>query len=173
MKLKVLDLGCGKKKLEGAFGVDFNKYAGVDLVWDLEKPLPKKFWGKFDKVYSSSILEHLGNPLNFMKNCRNYLKKGGVLELTTDNADYFRFHFEHKKITQFFGAYHATLWESQDHNLETQHKMLFQMKHLETLTKLAGFKITERKYVFANNVLDRLLPEKFGAIYLSIKAKKN
>jgi len=170
--MKVLDLGCGRKKLEGAFGVDFNKYNGVDLKWDLEKQLPKKFWGKFGKVHSRSVLEHLGNPLNFLKNCRKYLKKGGVLELQTDNADYWRFHFEHKKIIQFYGAYHATLWESQDSKPETQHKMLFQMKHLENLLALAGFEIMEEKYIRAGNLLDAILPEKFGALYLHVIAKK-
>ena len=39
--MKILDLGCGRNKLQGAFGVDFVELPGVDFVWDLNKELPR------------------------------------------------------------------------------------------------------------------------------------
>lgn len=38
-----LDIGCGRNKQEGWFGIDFQSLPGVDLVWDLTRfpwPLP-------------------------------------------------------------------------------------------------------------------------------------
>ena len=40
--MKILDLGCGRNKLKEAFGVDFVKLPRVDLVWNLNKELPRK-----------------------------------------------------------------------------------------------------------------------------------
>ncbi|MFA4907214.1 MAG: methyltransferase domain-containing protein [archaeon] len=169
--MRALDLGCWKNKKPGAFGVDFHKYSGVDLKWDLEKPLPKKYWNSFDEVYSAGLLEHLGNPQFFLENCRKYLKKGGKLEIITDNADYWRFHFVHRPVIGFFGAYHATLWNKEDKSLQTQHKMLFQAGHLETLLNLAGFKKIKADFYYQKN-LDVLLPRKFGSMYLTATAEK-
>lgn len=169
--MRILDLGCWKNKRPGAFGVDFHKYKGVDLKWNLEMPLPKKYWDSFDLVYSSGLLEHMGNPQSFLENCLKYLRKGGKVEIITDNADYWRFHFEHRPVTGFFGAYHATLWEKEDKNPQTQHKMLFQAKHLETLLELSGFKSPKVEYHYRKN-LDAVLPRKFGSMYLRATATK-
>ena len=140
IKMNILDLGCWKGKINGAFGVDFVKFDGVDFVWDLNKELPKKFHNKFDVVHNKCVIDHLGNPMIFLQGCIKYLKKNGKLILIVDNGDYWRYHV--KK-----GTYHATLWEKDDpDHKETQHKMLFQMKHLTNLLELVGFKITNSYY---------------------------
>jgi len=33
--MKILDLGCGKRKRKGATGIDISKYADADVVHDL------------------------------------------------------------------------------------------------------------------------------------------
>ncbi len=87
-----LDLGCGYNKLEGSFGVDFVKTECADLQWGLEKRLPQRFWGKYNLVFSAGVMDHLGNPLNFLQNCCTYAKPRGFVQVIVDNADYWRYH---------------------------------------------------------------------------------
>lgn len=182
--MQVLDLGCGRHKIAGAFGVDFYKLEpeglcqrliakqnakhGVDFAWNLEKSLPKKFYGKWDKIICNSLLEHLGNPLQFLEYCKLYLKKGGVLELRTDNADYWGWHFENI----WFRKYHATCWDSESSDDRVLHKMLFQKQHLERLLRLAGFQNPIAEYGGCVNTLDSCFGNKFGSLYLKCRAVK-
>ena len=175
--VKILDLGCGKNRLEGAFGIDFVKYSNVDLAWNLNKPLPKRFNNKFDIVYNKCLLDHLGNPLDFLRNCKNYLKPNGKIILIVDNGDYWRFHFH-------LGAYHADIWElDEPGHPETHHKMLFQMKHLIKMLKLIGFKVQKAYYYndydnlsflkrLRHGHIDYLLPKHLGKNMIKIEALK-
>jgi len=138
------DLGCGDKKIPGAFGVDFVRTKDTDLQWDLEKALPKKFWHSYDLVYSASVLDHLGNPLIFLENCAKYAKPGGFVQVIVDNGDYWRFH----KKTWPFGNYHSTLWFKESSDIKVQHKMMFQMGHLENLFAVAGLKAVKKEFFY-------------------------
>jgi len=70
-----------------------------------------------------------------------------------------------------FGNYHAGLWFKESSELVVQHKMMFQMAHLETLFKLVGLKIVEKGYFWKQNI-DYLLPKHLGHAYISIVGKK-
>lgn len=52
-----LDLGCGKNKKAGFFGVDQYAYDGVDKVLNLRDPWP---WGDdtVDEIHASHVIEH-------------------------------------------------------------------------------------------------------------------
>jgi len=169
--MKILDLGCGRNKLKGAFGVDFVKLPLVDFVWDLNKELPKKFHNKFDIVYSNGVLDHLGNPLLFLEGCKKYLKKNGKLILIVDNGDYWRYHLH-------LGNYHADIWESDDpEHPETHHKMLFQMKNVVKMLKLLDFRVTKTEYIRLTGTwrdyhIDYLLPKHLGCNFMKIEAIK-
>jgi len=170
--MKVLDLGCGRNKLKNAFGVDFIKLPGVDFFWDLNKTLPRKFYNKFDVVYSNGVLDHLGNPLTFLEGCRKYLKKDGKLITIVDNGDYWRYHLH-------LGNYHADIWEKEfpDHP-ETHHKMQFQMKHIVKMLKLLKFKVTSTEYIRLTGTwkdyhIDYLMPKHVGCNFMKIEAIKN
>jgi radical SAM protein with 4Fe4S-binding SPASM domain len=52
-----LDLGCGAVKSPGFIGVDRTPLRGVDVIADLDDPLPFKT-GSIDLVYASHSLEH-------------------------------------------------------------------------------------------------------------------
>ncbi|MBN2067356.1 MAG: methyltransferase domain-containing protein [Candidatus Diapherotrites archaeon] len=162
-----LDLGCGHNKLQGSFGVDFVKTGCADLQWDLDKKLPQKFWGKYDLVFSAGVLDHLGNPLNFLQNCCTYAKPNGFVQAIVDNADYWRYH----KKAWPFGNYHAGLWYRENKLAKVQHKMLFQLGHLRNLFTLAGLKPVEESY-FWRRSLDYLFPKHLGNAYISIVGKK-
>jgi len=54
------------------FNLDLNK------EWEFKK--------KFDTIIAGEIIEHLENPVEFIKKCSNHLRKKGRLILTTPNA---------------------------------------------------------------------------------------
>jgi predicted SAM-dependent methyltransferase len=54
-----LNIGCGKKILEGYVNLDKIKLPGVDVVQDLNK-YPWEFQDNtFDEIYADNVMEHL------------------------------------------------------------------------------------------------------------------
>jgi len=77
---KVLDVGCGNRKVPGAIGIDIANIPGVDIVQDLNE-LP---WGDFnnetfDIIFMNDILEHLNDPIEVLKESHRLLKPNGKL----------------------------------------------------------------------------------------------
>lgn len=76
---KILDIGCGKSKTDGAVGVDKFKLEGVDIIYDIEI-LPLPFKGNcIDKIICNSVLEHVTNLVSIMEEFFRILKPGGLL----------------------------------------------------------------------------------------------
>ena len=96
-----LDYGCGTGGL-----VNFLRAGGVDAVgfeqgWCAERlhdtatPLieEKQFSensGRFDVITAIEVIEHTEDPVAVLKNIRSLLKPGGLLFMTTGNAEAFR-----------------------------------------------------------------------------------
>lgn len=83
---KVLDLGCGRNKLEGAIGVDFTCLPGVDFVLNLNDHLPFESTS-FDVIHANQVFEHIENIVGLIKECHRILKPGGLLVV---HVPYFR-----------------------------------------------------------------------------------
>lgn len=83
-----VDLGCGTRKKDGYFGIDFSEYEGVDLVQDLRfTPLPFKN-EQLERVYASHFVEHLTFEENMYLFNEVYrcLKPQGIFELIFPHA---------------------------------------------------------------------------------------
>jgi hypothetical protein len=63
---------------ESAFGVDLFEGEGVDLVHDLEKPLPKNA-GTFAHVECCSVLEHVRRPWLLTANVEAVMDEGATI----------------------------------------------------------------------------------------------
>lgn len=79
----VLDIGCGHDKLkpklgEKVIGIDFVKEKTVDIVHNLEKPLPFKS-NYADRIYSNHCFEHVTNAKQLVEECWRVTKKGGQI----------------------------------------------------------------------------------------------
>ena len=73
-----IDLGCGANKAEGFIGVDRFSLPGVDVVHDLDKPLPFET-NSADLIYASHSLEHIPNLIGTLAEIYRILRHGGQL----------------------------------------------------------------------------------------------
>jgi predicted SAM-dependent methyltransferase len=88
LKPKMLDLGCGTKKVADAMGMDNAKLDGVDLVHDLlDFPYPLKS-ESFDHIYMRHVAEHfsLENIQKIFMECKRLLKNRGCLHIHVPHA---------------------------------------------------------------------------------------
>lgn len=83
-----LHLGCGERITTGWVNVDAFVGDGVDLVWDLRRPLPFHS-GTASMIYAEHFLEHLHyeEALAFMADCYRLLQPGGLIRLGVPDAE--------------------------------------------------------------------------------------
>lgn len=85
--LKILDLGCGKKKRPGAIGVDYSDRHRADIIHDLNIFLYPFESDSVDEVYLDNVLEHLDEPMRVMEEVHRILRPGGMVKVI---VPYFR-----------------------------------------------------------------------------------
>lgn len=83
---KILDIGCGRNKTEGAIGLDHADLPGVDIVCNLNEPLPVEN-ESFDIVVATQVLEHVENVIALVYEVHRVLKPGGLFIV---HCPYFR-----------------------------------------------------------------------------------
>jgi SAM-dependent methyltransferase len=99
-----LNLGAGKDIRSDYINVDYKKFAGIDVVHNLNKiPYPFKD-NKFDEILMMNILEHLDNPLEIMMEIHRISRDGA---LVTINVPHFSSptawgDLEHRKPYSYF-----------------------------------------------------------------------
>lgn len=83
-----IDLGCGRKKKEGFFGIDCQPLEGVDLVCDCNEviPLPDNY---AIEVNATDFLEHINNNkrIHIMTEIWRILKPDGLFYSMTPSTD--------------------------------------------------------------------------------------
>ena len=83
----IFDIGAGIQtfaELLGQFNTytaDFIPYKGIDVVTDLNMPLPVKD-NVCDIIVMSNLIEHIPEPLTLLKESRRILNKGGKVLIT-------------------------------------------------------------------------------------------
>ena len=83
MTSRVLDVGCGNKKLAGAIGIDRVFLPNVDVVCDLDV-LPLPFGDNtFGRIVCNHIVEHVENLLDFMQEVHRVGEPGATVEIVT------------------------------------------------------------------------------------------
>ncbi len=81
--MKVLDLGCGANKTEGAIGLDNNPRTNPDVLHDLaDLPYPFKD-DEFDSVVANHVIEHVPDVMAFIGELHRITKPGGRIRLLT------------------------------------------------------------------------------------------
>lgn len=84
----IIDLGCGRHKVEGAFGIDCQALPGVDLVCNCNERIPLDD-GIADFIHANDFLEHINNDkrIHIMTEIWRILKPGGMFKSFTPSTD--------------------------------------------------------------------------------------
>lgn len=80
---KILDVGCGANKFEGAIGLDNNPRTAADVIHDLGNipyPFPDD---EFDLIVSRHVIEHVPDVMAFITELYRISKNGGRIRLVT------------------------------------------------------------------------------------------
>ena len=104
MEEKVLDVGCGNNKIEGAVGLDISKDTQADIICDLNKcPYPIDD-NEFDKVYAKHIIEHVDDPIKFLNEIYRIIKPNGTCFIETPHFSCYVCYSEpqHKRYLSYF-----------------------------------------------------------------------
>lgn len=82
-----IDLGCGRRKHEGYYGIDCQQLPGVDLVCDCNQRIPLED-NCADEIIANDLLEHIDNNkrIHIMTEIWRLLKPGGKFTSSTPNA---------------------------------------------------------------------------------------
>lgn len=86
MKKRILDVGCGLKKIPGADGLDIVPLKSVDIVHDLNIfPYPIRT-NTYDEIYCLHVLEHVDDMLRLMEEIYRVAKKGAFVHIRGPHA---------------------------------------------------------------------------------------
>ena len=79
--MKILDLGCGKRKREGAVGIDISEDTEADVIHDLNV-FPYPFVNsEFDYVYADNIIEHIDDVVKVLEELHRIAKNGATIKI--------------------------------------------------------------------------------------------
>ena len=79
--MKILNLGCGRKYMEGAMNVDIDGSVKADAYVDLSQSVYFDRDFSYDKIICHHLLEHIRELPELMTNCMLLLKEGGEMEI--------------------------------------------------------------------------------------------
>jgi hypothetical protein len=127
--LERLNLGCGRKPLEGAVNVDIYAEAKPDVVCDLNR-LPWPFRDdQFREVIAYDVIEHLTDVVTVMEEIHRVCRAGALVQITVPHftsANSFtdpthRHHFGRASFRYFTGEHELGFYTSVRFKARTSH----------------------------------------------------
>ena len=173
-KGSLLDVGCSNgqfmfwanKRGLSSSGVEINRRTadvarknGFEVYGGFLETAPFKK-ESFDIVFLGDVIEHVNDPRALMETCRGFLKKGGLLVISTPNVDCFW-----SKSTFLLYRLFRIPWSSLT---PPHHLFQFSESNLTTLLSQSGFEKEKEWYVSPGRLMYEL-----GSLHLLKRYKKN
>jgi hypothetical protein len=137
-----LNIGCGKRRIEGFVHVDAYAGENVDLVCDI-RSLSKHFApGSIAEIYASHVLEHFGRNevLGLMTEWARMLRPGGIMRIAVPDLEaVFEHYAEHRDLPVLTGL----LYGGQTTPLDYHH-IGFTFGTLSSLMERSGLRDVRR-----------------------------
>ncbi len=136
----ILEIGCAtgyfldliREQVSTCTGIELDKkyakFAREKLNLNIyDKPIEKiKFRKKFDTIFLFQVLEHIPNPIEFLKSCKKILKKNGRIYIEVPNLDDALYSvYQNPKFKEFY--------------FRAPHLYYYNKKTLSMLMKKGGF----------------------------------
>jgi SAM-dependent methyltransferase len=81
--MRILDVGCGIRKVPGAIGIDRNPASKADVLCDLDR-FPYPFAdSSFDALSAIHVIEHVNDVVRTMEEFHRLVKAGGRIRIET------------------------------------------------------------------------------------------
>jgi len=138
---RILNLGCGERKLPGALNLDASSRTSPDIVHDLDRhPWPLSD-DSFDEVHAYDVLEHLKDVIGFMEELHRVCAPEATVHLTVP-------HFSS-----------ANAWRDPTHRRSFAHDSVryFEEQHPLAFYSTARFEILCSRVEFVKTPLNRLV----------------
>ncbi len=111
--------------------MDYSNHDGANIIHDLNKPVSKKLWEKFDFIIDGGTLEHCFNVSVFMSNLIYMLKPGGTIIHANPSQGTCNHGFYNFQPTFYYSFYKANNFEEMEFNfieMYTSAKLIFEDK---------------------------------------------
>src|SRR5262245_6415565 len=99
-----LDLGGGKRRMEGFYAVDLLPLEGIDIVADLNQPLSALPDNSVSQIVTRHTLEHISNLLPLMSELHRVTKADGRIEIVVPHFSN-PYTYSDPTHVRFFGFY--------------------------------------------------------------------
>lgn len=135
----VIELGCGRKKKEGRIGIDKIDFPTVDIVADFENGLSFLPDNSVDQIYCKSVLEHIENFENLIREMVRVLKEDGraYVFVTHFSNPYYYSDYTHKR---FFGLYTFYYFVEIEHKLKRKVPNFYSDIRIEIISQRLVFR---------------------------------
>jgi hypothetical protein len=138
---RILNLGCGAKKLPHAVNLDLTQLTNPDVVHDLNAvpwPFPDR---AFEEVHAYDVLEHVFDVVSFMEELHRICAPGAVVHITVP-------HFSS-----------ANTWRDPTHQHAFTHDSIryFESGHPLAFYSRARFETVRTRIEFTKNHLNRVV----------------
>ncbi len=155
-KPDVLELGCGKKKRQGAIGIDRIDLPEVDIVADVEEGLGFMPDGCVDEIHARKFFEHVQNFEKLMSEIVRVLRKEGKVFVFVPHFSnpYYYSDPTHKR---FFGLYSFYYFVDSRYQL----KRKVPNYYFDTKIRIVSLKLVFDSPFFFGRIIKKIL----GAIF--------
>lgn len=178
---KILDLGCGVRRREGAVGIDINPKTGADIIHDLNNyPYPFDP-STFDEIYADNVIEHLADVIKVMEELHRIAKPNALIKI---DVPYFRAqwafidpthkHFFTTESFSYFDPEHINHklypYSAVGYKVE---KIVFFNERIEFAGKIGAIKNLIKKFankhlLYYENILSSIVPMDALTFYLRV-----
>jgi len=170
---EVLDVGCWAGAITHLLGQRHQRVVGVDIHKDCIEVAKKKFHlpniefirtnqelrplseEKFDSIIALELIEHLEQPLTFLRRLKSLLKPGGFLIVSTPNAVSYLVFLRSllRGVPKYVQRIHSWPVFTTD---QRSHLYLWDIFTLYRMLNLEGFSYVKHKFVDNYNLISKV-----------------
>ncbi|UCC96566.1 MAG: methyltransferase domain-containing protein [Phycisphaerales bacterium] len=135
----IIELGCGEKKRPGRISIDKVDLSHVDIVADIENGLPFLPGNSVDEIHCRSVLEHIQNFENLVREMVRVLKKDGKAHIFVPHFSnpYYYSDYTHKRP---FGLYSFYYFVEAEHQLRRKVPTFYTDVRIEIVSQRLVFR---------------------------------